>query len=139
MYVHQGPGMAQTIRANLNDCTAPCNTDKGTKIEPFALAALDLCRAGLAVLPVGGDDGKQPLVAWGKWRKRPGRNFMEKLAQRYVGANVGIITGLSDLTVVDCDAPEAVAAMIERCGDTPLKTSTPSGGVHLWYRSAGER
>jgi DNA-binding XRE family transcriptional regulator len=28
--------------------------------------------------------------------------------------------------------------MIRRCGDTPLKTRTPSGGMHLWYRHAGE-
>jgi DNA-binding XRE family transcriptional regulator len=34
---------------------------------------------------------------------------------------------------------DLVAAMIERCGDTPLKTRTPSGGVHLWYRHSGER
>ena len=28
--------------------------------------------------------------------------------------------------------------MIERFGDTPLKTRTPSGGCHLWYRHNGE-
>src|SRR5262249_48515441 len=28
--------------------------------------------------------------------------------------------------------------MIERFGETPLKIGTPSGGVHLWYRSSGE-
>jgi hypothetical protein len=28
--------------------------------------------------------------------------------------------------------------MVERFGDTPLRTHTPSGGVHLWYRCSGE-
>jgi hypothetical protein len=61
------------------------------------------------------------------------------MCSKFAAANIGVLTGLSGVTVVDCDAPVAVAAMIERCGDTPLKTSTPSGGVHLWYRSNGER
>ncbi len=29
-------------------------------------------------------------------------------------------------------------AIIEQFGDTPLKTRTPSGGCHLWYRYNGE-
>src|SRR5215203_6771818 len=28
--------------------------------------------------------------------------------------------------------------MLERFGETPLQTRTPSGGAHLWYRSSGE-
>jgi hypothetical protein len=60
------------------------------------------------------------------------------MCHSFPNANIGVITGLSDVTVVDCDAPGAVATMIERCGDTPLKTNTPSGGTHLWYRANGE-
>ncbi len=77
-----------------------------------------------------------------KWRNRTklfSTAAVEKLCGNFSSANIGILTGLSGLTVVDCDAPDAVAAMIERCGDTPLKVATPSGGAHLYYRSDGER
>src|SRR3954452_1823826 len=106
---------------------------------PFGRAALSLFRFGLAVIPCGGADGKVPLVHWGKWAKRPGLDFVRKMTCRHPSANVGIITGLSGITVVDCDDPVVVTAMITRCGDTPLKVRTPSGGVHLYYRTAGER
>lgn len=101
--------------------------------------AAALSAAGLAVLPVGGEDGKKPLVKWSGRRGLLGSDALAKLCNKFPTANIGVITGISGVTVVDCDAPEAVAAMIERCGDTPLKTGTPSGGTHLWYRSSGER
>src|SRR5689334_19390554 len=114
---------------------------KGPEAGPFGQAALELHGFGLAVIPVGGDDGKVPLVRWASWTRRLGSDVITKLAapHRFGRANIGILTGLSGVTVVDCDDLDAVPAMIERCGDTPLKTRTPSGGVHLWYRSAGER
>ena len=40
---------------------------------PFADAALVLRDLGLAPVPLGGDDGKVPLVKWGTWKQRPGR------------------------------------------------------------------
>jgi hypothetical protein len=55
-------------------------------------------------------------------------------------ANIGIVTGISSVTVVDVDgSSDLVAVMLARFGNTPLQTRTPSGGVHLWYRSSGER
>ena len=39
---------------------------------------------------------------------------------------------------MDVDEPELVETMLERFGDTPLITRTPSGGAHLWYRKVGE-
>jgi hypothetical protein len=51
---------------------------------------------------------------------------------------MGVICGLSGVTVVDIDDASLLSPMIERFGDTPFKIGTPSGGVHLWYRSSGE-
>jgi Bifunctional DNA primase/polymerase, N-terminal len=105
---------------------------------PFRDAAPDLLARGLAVVPCGSADGKVPLVEWGKWTKRPGLRFVEKLMRRHPSANIGIVTGcLSGITLVDCDGD--VDVMIACCGDTPLKVRTPRGGVHLYYRFAGER
>jgi DNA-binding XRE family transcriptional regulator len=94
---------------------------------------------GLAVLPVGGETGKKPLVTWAKWTKPPATAFVDKLICRHPDANVGIICHLSRVTVVDIDDLALLGAMLERFGDTPLITRTPSGGYHIWYRHAGER
>jgi len=109
-----------------------------TETGPFAAAALDMAARGLAVLPVGGPDGKVPLVAWANWRRPPGKNFLQNLACKHGAANVAILTGLSSLTVVDIDQPDMADAMQKRFGQTPLVIETPSGGRHLYYRAAGE-
>jgi DNA-binding XRE family transcriptional regulator len=106
---------------------------------PFAAAALDLAARGLAVIPLGGESGKKPLVAWAKWRRPAGKNFLQKLTDKHGAANVGMICGLSKLTVVDVDAAGLADQMMERFGSTPLVVETPSGGRHLYYKSAGER
>jgi len=79
------------------------------------------------------------LVRWRTWKRRPGRQFLERLASKNPTANVGVLTGLSGVTVVDVDDPALVDRMLTRFGDTPLVTGTPRGGFHLWYRSTGER
>jgi hypothetical protein len=104
----------------------------------FAAAALSLAAAGLGVMPLGGADGKVPLVKWRRWKRRPGPAFIRSLIKRHTDANIGVICGLSCVTVVDIDDLDLLPQMIERFGDTPLRTHTPSGGVHLWYRSSGE-
>jgi bifunctional DNA primase/polymerase-like protein len=109
-----------------------------TVMGAFSATALRLAAAGLAVLPLGGDDGKVPLVKWAHWKSRPGAEFIRTLIATHPSANIGIICGLSGVTVVDIDDLDLVQPMIERFGDTPLRTQTPSGGRHHWYRSAGE-
>jgi Bifunctional DNA primase/polymerase, N-terminal/Primase C terminal 1 (PriCT-1) len=59
------------------------------------------------------------------------------MAQKFADANIGVVCGLSGIVIVDVDKPELVAEILERFGDTPLMTRTPSGGVHLWYRKLG--
>ncbi len=105
---------------------------------PFGEVAIDLARLGLSVIPCGGDDGKVPLVKWKNWTKPPGRPYLLKLVNQFGGANIGVICGLSRVTIVDVDDPNVLEMMVRRHGDTPLKTATPSGGMHLWYRHGGE-
>lgn len=118
----------------------PANVPK--YLGPFASAAEAWWRAGLAPIPTGGEDGKKPLVArFTKWSRHPGLNAIRKWIVKYPGANVGVVTGpLSDICVVDIDSavPTLLQQIVERCGDTPLKTHTPRGGYHLWYRYNGE-
>lgn len=52
-------------------------------VRPFADTALELYQYGLAVIPVGSDDGKRPMVEWGKWKRPPGRDFLTKLTTRF--------------------------------------------------------
>ena len=93
---------------------------------PFADAALDLRAHGLAPVPLGGDDGKVPLVTWARWEHIPGRQFLERQADEHPTANVGVLTGLSAVTVVDIDDPQLVDGMVWRFGVSPLITATPS-------------
>jgi hypothetical protein len=114
----------------------PENEEKD--LGAFARAAEILWRAGLAPIPVGGEDGKKPRVtSFTKWKRRPGLNTIRKWIDKHPDANVGVVTGpLSGISVIDIDTadPMVQQAMVERFGDTPLKTRTPSGGCHLWYR-----
>ena len=114
-----------------------CSKLKAT--SPFATAALNIRARGLAPIPLGGDDGKVPLVRWQTWKHSPGKEFLERLVADHLTANVSILTGLSRVTVVDIDDASLVDDMVHRFGDTPLKTAPPSGGVHLWYSANGER
>ncbi len=107
---------------------------------PFASAAKELAEAGLVVIPCGGEKGKTPKIKTKALRYRPTAETIKGWAERYDNANVGVLTGeRSGVLVVDVDDAGVVDPMIERFGQTPLKTSTPSGGVHLWYRWNGER
>ena len=99
---------------------------------------------GFAVIPCGGGSdptGKRPLIKWSAFEMRPGRDVVARWAARpaFRAANLGIITGLSDVTVVDCDTSGCLRELYKLFGETPLVVATPSGGLHLYYRSAGER
>jgi hypothetical protein len=105
----------------------------------FQSSALALHERGLAVLPTGGDDGKSPLVkGWTTWRGQA-RRSVESLASKFPDANVGVITGLSRLTVIDADDERALADAERRFGRSPIVTRSPRGGGHLYFRSSGER
>src|SRR5687767_5580732 len=97
----------------------------------FADAAIELHARGMGVIPTGGEDGKTPLVrGWSKWRGQT-RETVEAFARKHPAANVGVITGLSRLTVVDCDDERTLADAESRFGHTPLVARSPRGGGHL--------
>jgi hypothetical protein len=108
----------------------------------FAAEALNLRALGLAPIPCSAnddDDGKTPAIAFKNWTRRPGAKQLHELALRFPEANVGILTGLSRIFVVDIDQAHLAEDMIRRFGATPLRVETPSGGIHLYYRASGER
>ena len=89
-------------------------------IQPFANAALELHRYGLAPFQCGGDDGKRPLVK-GFTSRRFSQNTHREFIGKFGDCNVGIATGkLSNITVVDVDDPEIVEQMLHKFGDTLL-------------------
>lgn len=101
----------------------------------FQTYAPEYAAAGLTVFPVGGEDGKVPLVPyWPQFGPRSHTRFLEKFAD----ANIGLVDG-KEITRVDIDDPALIDSSISRFGDTPIKVQTPRGGMHLWYRANGER
>ena len=106
----------------------------------FAEAVEVFSAQGIGVIPTGPDKPSMPMV------RNPaslGVRASQTLVAhpRFAHANAGVWAGQrSGLTIVDIDSYDAghVADAINIFGDTPLKISTPSGGLHLWYRHAGE-
>lgn len=58
--------------------------------------------------------------------------------RQFPDANTAIFPGSIDATVVDVDRIDLLDAVLEVCGPTDYRTSSPrvGGGVHLWYRGA---
>lgn len=112
-----------------------------TRPRPFATTARTLTEAGMVVLPCGKADGKAPLVKWASLDRPLAPETLESWSRypRFANANIGIATGPSGLTVIDCDTPNALDRLIDRFGPTPVIVATPRGGYHLYYRSNGER
>jgi hypothetical protein len=48
-------------------------------------------------------------------------------------SNIALVMGKGTV-VIDVDDPAFLDQVIEHCGDTPQRTLTPRGGLHLWYR-----
>jgi hypothetical protein len=105
----------------------------------FAKAGPEYAAHGLAVFPTGGDNGKRPLI---KNYLKAQPSWAERLAEkrRFATANIGLVCGQpGGVTIVDVDDRSLVEQAIKRFGETPVKSVTPSGGIHLWYTSNGER
>ena len=94
--------------------------------------ALDFLSRGWTIFPVGGEDGKKPLLQWSRVRKVK-ENQIDVWLHTLQPTGWGVVTGeKSGLVVVDVDGdviPDAVQ-------QTPTYTvSTPSGGWHFYYSS----
>lgn len=104
----------------------------------FADHAHELAKIGLAIIPLGGVDGKRPQVkGFAKLRKPPSPQAISKLAAKFPDANIGAITGLSKVIVVDCDDWADASKAESIFGWTPLRTRT-SRGLHFWYGAHDE-
>ncbi|MFL5280095.1 MAG: bifunctional DNA primase/polymerase [Rhodopila sp.] len=97
-----------------------------------------MSRRRLVVIPVGGEDGKRPLTKWQNRRKPYGPKVVGQVVSEHGSDNIGLLCGVSGVTLVDIDDPALMSQMVARYGETPLITETPSGGMHLWYRHGGE-
>uniref|UniRef100_A0A2A4YVH0 DNA primase/polymerase bifunctional N-terminal domain-containing protein n=1 Tax=OCS116 cluster bacterium TaxID=2030921 RepID=A0A2A4YVH0_9PROT len=104
----------------------------------FATHAVDYADQGLYVFPVGGEDGKRPLVK--NWRKF-GPDTWKNVSERFASDNIGFLNGVgrNPVTIVDIDDPLLIDSAMQIFGETPIHVQTPSKGAHLWYRSNGER
>ncbi|MCB5945195.1 bifunctional DNA primase/polymerase [Acidocella sp. KAb 2-4] len=110
-------------------------------VGAFVRQAAAALAHGFAVIPCGGADGKLPLVKWSGIKRPQSEVWLQKLVLRpdLQTANLGIISGASGVTVIDCDTPGRRAALEARFGETPIVVATPRGGLHLYYSSEGER
>jgi hypothetical protein len=104
----------------------------------FTQAAARYRQANVVTVPCGGETGKTPLIRHQGLRRPAGESTVVGWSERLRGANIGILTGPSRLTVVDCDDGALIDEMIRRCGESPFIVRTPRGGAHLYYQSAGE-
>lgn len=93
----------------------------------------------IAPIPVNAAE-KRPLVRW-SGRRPFSATTLERLAQQFPDAGLGILTGRSGVAVVDIDAPDTLLRqrLIERCGQPGAIARTPRGGWHLYYAGGTER
>jgi hypothetical protein len=114
--------------------------------SPGAFAqAWEACRAvGIVALPMHETEKRAAIRV--PWRRLSAAMCREWAEGRFRHAGLVICTGRRGVVVADVDVhgnpdrvPELVE-LVEHClGPSPLKARTASGGVHLYYRSQGER
>ena len=104
------------------------------EIGSFASAALEMRAMGLAVMPVGGNDGKSPMITgFTRWRGPPAVATVQKWLPRFGAANIGISCGPSRIAVIDVDDANLLERVLSTYGDTPLIVRT-ARGYHCYYR-----
>jgi hypothetical protein len=108
----------------------------------FTDAAVTWIAAGVVPLPLGGVDGKRPLVSH---PAKLGRRAALDIAGRPQFADapgLGFWCGeRNGLTIVDIDCPADAELQyaLNTYGPTPVVVQTASGKHHAYYRHAGER
>jgi hypothetical protein len=82
--------------------------------------------------------GKVPIVAWTPFQTtQPTDGQLQEWFGNSHRRNIGIVTGaISNLVVIDCDSPEAVAWADRNLPSTPWRSRT-SKGEHRGYRHPG--
>ncbi len=133
-------GPLLTLPSNSNETIAGIGYDPQT--GAFAAAAVELWQVGLLPIPLGGAEGKTPLIRGFTKMRRPVLATIETWVRRWPEAGIGIVTGAaSGVLVDDTDSADRAVwkAVEQRFGDTPLKIGTPGGGAHLHYRHSGQK
>jgi len=96
-----------------------------------------LFRAGFSLLPLGGDDGKKPIVGFKDRSRLPLALVLDRMAG--AGSKTFGIRLAGLLVVdVDTDTPEARAYVEQRFGTSSASTKT-SRGFHLYFRHDGPK
>jgi hypothetical protein len=71
-----------------------------------------------------------------KWKRYQTAWPTECEYEEWFGEACNIAALCGDVVVVDCDSGDVIAEVLDRCGDTPMRTATPTPGhQHLWYRA----
>jgi hypothetical protein len=107
-------------------------------VAAFQDAAREYAAAGIAALPLGGVDGKKPLVSH---PQKFGIRASLQIAEKFPEANAGFWCGpRSRLTVVDIDSPKKSELQwaIDTFGPSPIVIRTGSQNHHVWYKHDGE-
>jgi hypothetical protein len=121
----------------MNAARALAKTSENSGHPVFGRHAERMAALGLAVVPLGHD--RKPLVAgFNKWSHRPSLHAVARWAQKFPGANIGILPGPSGLWVADVDDAHQVSEVEELLGPTPLHVIT-NRGEHLYYARPCER
>jgi hypothetical protein len=103
---------------------------------------------GIATFPVcltkrpDGKWDKVPAVrGWNEMSMRQSRAWSHKFPDYTAfGFQCGPESGLTQVEIDDRRAPQRVADdFMRKHGETPLISTTPSGGLHLWYAHNGEK
>ena len=105
----------------------------------FQDAAREYVAAGIVPLPMGGDDGKRPLV---RHPDKFGRRAALQIVPKFPDANLGFwCGGHNRLTLVDIDSPKdsELQYALDHFGPSPIIVRTASGKYHAYYRHDGER
>lgn len=73
------------------------------------------------------------------WQDRRSEETELEQLLNHVGCNLGIKTG-NNLIVLDIDSTqlEKIDFILKNVGDTPMKMRSPSGGLHLYFRTRAE-
>ncbi len=107
--------------------TEPEASLKATMIH----AVLEYLKLGYRPLPIVSGT-KRAAVKWRPYQARPPTE--QEVAGWFSAAerDVALMTG-NGVVVVDVDDPGLLGIVTARCGDTPMRCRTPSGGMHLYY------
>ena len=98
------------------------------KREAHALVAL-----GYKIVPVK-YGGKRPLLPWKELACDHGA--VDEWFERFPGGiSIAIHAGKSGVVGLDADTAEAEAWIAAHCPPTPMRASTPRGGMHAYFRA----